>query len=318
MIIRQATGGEILELWGCPVLADAPPTARFFYREISAGNAVFWAIEHDGKLIGELYAFLQLEEDPELADGSTTAYLCAFRVEKAFRGQGLGSRLMEHALAELKTRGFRRATIGVDDARNERLYRRLGFLQTVKTCDLDPCARDAYMRPLPDPGCLLLARELSEEIGIAEIPPASLPEFWDAHIRYLTDDGIIEDEEDAAYFSGEEYRGILEAHMRREQDRQHMVWFVRGGARIGAASYCTYQSEGGKCFILDFWVFPDCRGGGTGHGCFAALERYTKQDGARYYELNSTKPASIRFWKSLGFTENGTDEYDMPLFVRKE
>lgn len=154
-------------------------------------------------------------------------------------------------------------------------------------------------------------------IGILEILPDALPAFWDAHIRYLIDDGIISDGEDIAYFSGEEYRGIIESHMRRDRDRHHIVYFVRGGERIGAASYCTYQSEDGKCFLLDFWVFPAFRGSGTGRRCFAALEQYTKADGAGYYEINSEKPDSVRFWKSLGFIENGVDEYGMPLFIKK-
>jgi len=154
-------------------------------------------------------------------------------------------------------------------------------------------------------------------INIEDIPAAQIGAFWDLHIRYLVEDGIISDEEDVAYFEGAEYRGILEAHMVRDTDRQHMVWFCRDGERIGAASYCTYQSEDGKCFILDYWVFPQFRGNGTGHRCFEALERYTKQDGAKYYELNSTKENSIRFWKSLGFVENGRDEYDMPLMIRR-
>ena len=104
------------------------------------------------------------------------------------------------------------------------------------------------------------------DISIEEISPEELREFWDAHIKYLVDDGIVTDEEDIEYFKGDEYRGILEEYMRRETDRHHMVWFVRNGKRIGAASYCTYASEDGKCFIMDFWVFPEARGDGTGHG----------------------------------------------------
>ena len=154
-------------------------------------------------------------------------------------------------------------------------------------------------------------------ISIEEIPVEKLSEFWDVHIRYLVDDGIISDEEDVEYFTGRDYRGILEGHMARETDRHHMIWFRRDGERIGAASYCTYQSEDGKCFILDFWVFPEYRGNGTGHRCFAALEQYAGADGARYYELNSVKEDSVRFWKSLGFTDNGVDEYGMPLLIRR-
>ncbi len=154
-------------------------------------------------------------------------------------------------------------------------------------------------------------------IGLEEIPPERIGEFWEKHIRYLIDDGILDDEEDRDYFSGREYRGILEAHMRRDEDRQHMAYFLRDGTRIGAVSYCIYAREGGKCFVLDFWVFPEFRGGGAGHRCFEALERHTRAEGAVFYELNSTKEDSVRFWRSLGFVENGRDEYDMPLFIRR-
>ena len=154
-------------------------------------------------------------------------------------------------------------------------------------------------------------------ITIEEIPIERINEFWDIHIQYLVDDGIIFDEEDIEYFTGREYRGILEDHMTRSRDKQHMVYFCRDGIRIGAASYCTYLSEDGKCFILDYWVFAPFRGNGTGHQCFEALEKYTRADGAEYYELNSTKEDSIRFWKSIGFVENGKDEYDMLLLIKR-
>ena len=87
--------------------------------------------------------------------------------------------------------------------------------------------------------------------------------------------------------------------------------------RIGAAQYNTYQSEDGKCFILDYWIFPEFRGGGTGHRCFEALEAHTKADGALYYELHCTRENAHRFWRSLGFVDNGLDEYDMALMVRR-
>ena len=154
-------------------------------------------------------------------------------------------------------------------------------------------------------------------IVIEEIPVNGLDEFWDAHIRYLVEDGIISDEEDIEYFTGNEYREILKEHMLRETDRHHMVWFVRETQRIGAASFCTYRSEDGKCFILDFWVFPGFRGNGTGHRCFEALRKYAEADGALYYEINSEKEDSVRFWKSLGFKDNGRDEYDIPLLVKR-
>ncbi len=154
-------------------------------------------------------------------------------------------------------------------------------------------------------------------ICIEEIPVERIEEFWDIHIRYLVEDDIINPDEDIEYFTGKEYRGILESHMKRSEDKHHMVYFIEDNRRVGAASFCTYLSEDGKCFILDFWVFPEYRGNGTGHRCFEALEQYTRRDGAKYYEINSSKDDSIRFWKSIGFFENGKDEWDMPLLMKQ-
>ena len=154
-------------------------------------------------------------------------------------------------------------------------------------------------------------------IQIEEIPVSQIDGFWKLHIRYLTEDGIIEDDEDIEYFQSPQYRDVIRAHMERDTDKHHIVYFRRDGLRIGAAQYTTYQSEDGKCFLLDFWVFPEYRGGGTGHSCFEALERYTKADGARFYEINCQRENSARFWRSLGFVNNGMDEYDMPLMIRR-
>lgn len=129
---------------------------------------------------------------------------------------------------------------------------------------------------------------------------------------------MITTEEETNYFQSSEYRDVLKSHMLRIPNKLHMVYFVRDGARIGASQYCTYKSEDGKCFILDFWVFPEYRGNGRGHKCFQTLLEYTKKDGAVYYALNYAKEDSRGFWLSLGFIDNGTDEYGSPLMVKKD
>ena len=159
MEIRKADGGEMLKLWGYGEGARPSPTARYFYENIAGGNADFWTLDRNGALLGELYAFLDIKEDRDFADGKDTAYLCAFRIRPEYRGQGLGTRLMEAVLADLKARGFRWASIGVDDGRNERLYRRMGFTEAVKICRFDPCARDAEMRPEAVEGGFLLLKK---------------------------------------------------------------------------------------------------------------------------------------------------------------
>ena len=153
-------------------------------------------------------------------------------------------------------------------------------------------------------------------IMIEEIPVKNIEDFWRIHYAYLLNDEIITEEEDKEYFQSEEYRGVIKFHMLREVDKHHMVYFVENEKRIGAAQYNTYQSEDGKCFILDFWVFPEYRGDGTGHRCFAALESYTRADGAKYYVINCERENAQRFWRDNGFVDNGVDEYEMALMVK--
>ena len=153
-------------------------------------------------------------------------------------------------------------------------------------------------------------------IAIQEIPVENINDFWKIQFQYLVDDGMITTDEEKTYYQSAEYRDVLKGHILRTPDTLHMVYFIRDGIRIGASQYCTYQSEDGKCFILDFWVFPECRGNGTGHDCFYALSEYTKKDGALYYSLNYAKEDSRRFWLSLGFVDNGFDEYGSPLMKK--
>lgn len=106
--------------------------------------------------------------------------------------------------------------------------------------------------------------------------------------------------------------------MKRSIDTHHLAYFNENGKRIGAVSYCTYSSEDGKCFILDFWLFPPFRGRGKGHSCFNVLRECTAKEGAKYYELNCDgRDDRVRFWKSNGFVENGVDEYAVMLLIRR-
>ena len=160
--VRKATADEMLRLWGYENIADASPTARFFYQNISSGNAVFWTLDDEGQLVGELYGFLDLD-DKDFANGRSTAYLCAFRVRKDHRGSHLGTLLLNTAIDELRERGFSRVTIGVnsDEPHNIALYRHYGFKEKIKDCYYDPCSLDENMHPEHDEkGWWLLARDL--------------------------------------------------------------------------------------------------------------------------------------------------------------
>lgn len=155
-------------------------------------------------------------------------------------------------------------------------------------------------------------------IQIEEIPIEKIDDFWKIQYEYLIQDEIISDDEDIKYFQSDEYRSVIKDHMLRNLDKHHLAYFVENDKRLGAVSFCTYQSEDGKCFILDYWVFPQFRGNGTGHRCFESLENYTQKVGALYYEINCDgREDRIRFWKSNGFVENGIDEFGVELLIKR-
>ena len=147
MKIRRATEHELLELWEYESIHTASINAKFFCDNIKKGNTEFWALDHDGALVG---------------DGKRTAYLCAFRVRKDFRGRGLGTKLICHAMEHIKALGYQRISIGVDttDMANIRLYKRLGFTIKAKECVKDPCDRDENMQPKSCPCFWLLYKEV--------------------------------------------------------------------------------------------------------------------------------------------------------------
>ncbi|MBR3294297.1 MAG: hypothetical protein IKI69_07765 [Oscillospiraceae bacterium] len=49
-------------------------------------------------------------------------------------------------------------------------------------------------------------------ITIEDIPVEKINDFWEIHLKYLVENGIINDPEDVEYFSGNEYRSIIKDH----------------------------------------------------------------------------------------------------------
>ena len=81
----------------------------------------------------------------------------------------------------------------------------------------------------------------------------------------------IEQAEDLAYFLSDEYLSQLKSLHRRQETRLHFLFFERGGQDIGFTMPVIYGSEDGKCFIMEFCVYPEFRGSSTGHACGEAL-----------------------------------------------
>lgn len=141
--------------------------------------------------------------------------------------------------------------------------------------------------------------------------------FWEQlHIYYRRDIFPNPDDEDLEYFLGSEYyHHMMNIHSRR-QNHCYFLFFNREGQDIGFAMPVIFTTEDGKCFIMEFCVYPEFRNNGTGKRCARVLLEWAKENGALYAELNySDDPRRERFWKSVGFCQNGADEWGEPLMI---
>lgn len=91
----------------------------------------------DGKIICECTAGI----DPEFAQNSedlineTTAYLYAFRTFEEYQGKGYFGKLFRYMLEDLKARGYKKVTLGVEpqEEKNKAIYFKYGFTNHIKT-----------------------------------------------------------------------------------------------------------------------------------------------------------------------------------------
>ena len=159
---------------------------------------------------------------------------------------------------------------------------------------------------------------MENQITIREaVTETDVAAFWEQlHIYHKRDIFPNPDNEDLEYFLGSEYYDHMMQIHSRPQDRCYFLFFQRDGQDIGFAMPVIFTSEDGKCFIMEFCVYPEFRGNGTGKECARVLLDWAKENGALYAELNyGGNDRRLRFWKSVGFIENGADEWGEPLMI---
>ena len=97
------------------------------------------------------------------------------------------------------------------------------------------------------------------------VADADIARFWEQLYRYYARDIFTEaGSGEREHFIGPEYYEHMMKIRSRPQDRAYFLFFVRDGQEIGFAMPVIYGSEDGKCFLLEFCVYPPFRGGGTG------------------------------------------------------
>lgn len=78
-------------------------------------------------------------------------YFEAFRIDKKYQGKGLGKKLIEYTINDLKEKGFKEFTIGVeeDNERAKHIYFKYGFTKAIdygKGDEFDPTDYTLYLK----------------------------------------------------------------------------------------------------------------------------------------------------------------------------
>ena len=141
--------------------------------------------------------------------------------------------------------------------------------------------------------------------------------FWEQlHAYHKRDIFPDSDDDELEYFLGSEYHDRIIEIYSRPKDRCFFLFFRRDGRDIGFAMPVIFTSEDGKCFIMEYCVYPEFRGNGTGRECAGVLLDWAKERGALYAELNCGGSERRRhFCKNVGFVENGVDEWGDALMI---
>ncbi|MGM9603043.1 MAG: GNAT family N-acetyltransferase [Faecousia sp.] len=160
---------------------------------------------------------------------------------------------------------------------------------------------------------------MKNQITIREaIRSTDVATFWEQlRIYFMRDIFPDPEDEDRAYFLNDaEYRANMQNVHDRKQNRCYYLFFHRDGQDIGFAMPAIFTTEDGKCFIMEYCVYPEFRGNGTGKECARVLLDWAKANGALYAELNyGSNARRRRFWESVGFIKNGADEWGEPLMI---
>lgn len=105
------------------------PTIRKYFAHWGRTGDVAYVAEADhGELTGAVWSRLHISEYPGygFVDEDTPEFSIAVLPE--YRGQGIGTQLLQHYINEVKLQGFRKVSLSVDTSNPAyRLYQRMGF-----------------------------------------------------------------------------------------------------------------------------------------------------------------------------------------------
>lgn len=148
--------------------------------------------------------------------------------------------------------------------------------------------------------------------------------FWQKRDQYMQEDIIPNctlgeplTDEDKEWFLSEAYKKHIMTLFQREIDPLHILFFIEDKTYMGFAVYVLYESEDGKCFIIDYCMDPKSRNNGKGKCYFQLLEEKFRKEGATYVALNLSNERNEKFWLENGFFKTSKDEYGNYIYKKE-
>lgn len=110
-----------------------------------------YVIEDTNEFIGELTVNYISHDLLSETIPNIRVYFEAFRIDKKYQGKGLGKKLIEYTINDLKEKGFKEFTIGVeeDNERAKHIYFKYGFTKAIdygKGDEFDPTDYTLYLK----------------------------------------------------------------------------------------------------------------------------------------------------------------------------
>lgn len=114
-----------------PVRCEDLPESYFVdsFNELLSGDNFFLVAEDNGRVIGYIEAEIVEHYEKELYEITKSGHINSIFVLDKYRGRGVGARLMNEAIAWMKSKGVQICTLGVVSGNDEALalYQKLGF-----------------------------------------------------------------------------------------------------------------------------------------------------------------------------------------------
>ena len=122
-------------------------------KELSNKETDTYVIEYDNKFIGEISVNYICHDLDTEAIPNRRVYLQAYRVDKKYRGSGLGQELIKYVLEDLEKQGYYEFTIGVEEDNEiaKHIYFKYGFTEEIdkgRGDVFDPTDYTLYMRSI--------------------------------------------------------------------------------------------------------------------------------------------------------------------------